>query len=250
MIRRVLSGLATLRGLAALCLLAAWFLVVPIAAQVEVIQAVKNAVIHATSHYILGTADTSGIRLKANALGDLAVQEGDDSAAANLANDVDVRAGTGTAPAGLGGVLTISTASAQTTAVTTEEDLWTYTLPANTLSANNYGVYCRIWYRTAANANSKAVRVYWGGTALDTYTAASNDQIVVIDVEVWRTGASAQRTFYELEAPSAGARNTTATHTKDDTAAQIIKFTGQNGVASAGDIVFLKAHVSFLRAGS
>lgn len=200
-----------------------------------------------TAIRIFGTVSGAPIALQADSNGQLKVTLGADS---TLPGSTDIDAGTGTAVAGIGGTLTVDTTQAATGANTTETDLWTYSLPANTLSADNYGVRVELWYSTAANANNKTVRPYWGGTALDTFTAASNNAVVVVRFEIWRTAAGAQRTFMEIEAPSAGARNTSATHTRDETAAQVIKFTGQNGTASAGDIVFHKASVEFLRAGS
>jgi hypothetical protein len=55
------------------------FLSLPASAQVSIVQALRRASFHATSHYIVGTADTSGVRLDLES-GFLACREGDDSA--------------------------------------------------------------------------------------------------------------------------------------------------------------------------
>jgi hypothetical protein len=167
-----------------------------------------------------------------------------------LPNDIDVDAGTGTAEAGIGGVLTVSTTSAQTTAVTTEEDLWTYSLPANTLSANNYGVRITVAMSSASNANNKTYRVYFGATVVAVRGAvADNNHTTVFTITVWRTGASAQKAIAFAVGTSTAA-TTKTTPAADTTAAITIKATGQNGTASAGDVVFEWAMVEFLRAGS
>lgn len=55
------------------------FVALPVDAQVSVVQALRRASFHATSHLIVGTADTSGVRLDIES-GFLACREGDDSA--------------------------------------------------------------------------------------------------------------------------------------------------------------------------
>lgn len=174
-----------------------------------------------------------------------------------LPSDTDIDAGTGTADAGIGGVLTVSTTQNQTNAGVTEEDLWTYNLPANTLSANNYLVRITAFGSTAANANNKTVRLYFGGTLVSTSaTVAANDGRWTHVADVYRTGASAQRAIGTAAMNAAGdasastVRLNYATIAADTTAAIVIKVTGQNGTASAGDILFLGARVEFLRAGS
>jgi hypothetical protein len=167
----------------------------------------------------------------------------------------DVYAGTGTAEAGVGGVLTVSTTSAQTGANTDETTLWEYALPANTLSANGYSVRVRAWGTYAANANSKSIRHYFGATQLHTVvTAGFNNVGWSVEAVITRTGASAQTALgrYHTNDGAAGSQRFGAVTTPaaDTTGAITIKVTGQNSSASAGDIVFSGAMVEFLRAGS
>src|SRR5207248_3063950 len=59
---------------------------------------------------------------------------------------------------------------------TAETDLITYTMPANTLSANGQRVRITAFCTTAANANLKTIKIYFGATALrNTGAAAFNN---------------------------------------------------------------------------
>jgi hypothetical protein len=160
-----------------------------------------------------------------------------------------IKAGLGTATAGLGGVLTVSTTTAQTGANTTETDLWTYSLPANTLSADGYGVRITGSLSFAANVNNKTWRLYFGSTVVATNALGANGGSTRIGAEVFRTGASAELGMgYTLQSTSLNTLHSTPAEAT--TGAITIKITGQNGTANAGDIVFRGAMVEFLRAGS
>lgn len=161
-----------------------------------------------------------------------------------------IPAGSSGTVAGLGGVLTVSTTEAQTTAVTTEETLWTYSLPANTLSANNYGLRITTFGAYAANGNTKTVKVYLGATVIASGSSTDNNVQWRYNGEIFRTGASAQLVNMVRLVASTTVQSGVVSAAIDTTAAITIKVTGQNGTASAGDIVFRGAVVEFLRAGS
>jgi hypothetical protein len=164
---------------------------------------------------------------------------------------VSAAAGTGSGSVGLGGVLTVSTTSAQTTAVTTEETLWTYNLPANTLSSDNYGVRITVWGQTGATANTKNMRVYCGAQSRGLLTGASNNGHWVISAIVTRTGATTQKAVAWGQGGPGGLITTnTSSPTETLSGAVTIAMKGTNGTAAAGDIVFLGAIVEFLRAGA
>jgi hypothetical protein len=146
------------------------------------------------------------------------------------------------------GVLTTTTASAGTAADTNETDLWTYSLPANVLNANGKTVRITAFGTLAANANSKTPRLYFGGTLVAFNTVLSNNQGWRLTADVVRTGASAQLAsgLYAGGAGNGFLANLPVTPAASTTAAITIKVTGQNGTASANDIVFLGAVVELL----
>ena len=125
-----------------------------------------------------------------------------------------------------------------TTAVVTEEDLNTLTLPANLLSANKRGVRLKAWGTVAGNANAKTIRLKFGSVTLVTndVTATPNGVKWVLRAEVYRTAANAQKYSAEALVGAADQSPTTGTAAETDTATIVAKVTGQNGVASAGDI--------------
>lgn len=155
-------------------------------------------------------------------------------------------AGSGLATVSVGGMLTVSTTQSGTGADTAETDLWTYSLPANALSANNKGVRVTAWGSYGGNANSKTVKPYFG-TALVANTSASNGGSWKLVWEVLRTAASAQIAGVQfMNAVFSQVNFWSGTTAADTTAAITIKLTGQNGSASANDIVFRGAIVEYI----
>jgi hypothetical protein len=166
----------------------------------------------------------------------------------------DVLAGSGSAEAGLGGRLTTSTTSTQTGANTTETDLWSYPLPAGTLSADGQGLEIEAAGTFGANANNKTIRLYFGATQLSsdtTDTSNGNGIAWRIRATVDRTGVTAQLSYYDGLAGGSSQFTARISTPAENTAAAItIRVSGQNGTANAGDIVFRKATVDYRKPGS
>lgn len=158
-------------------------------------------------------------------------------------------AGSGTATYVPQGPLTVNTTSTQTGADTNETDLWSYTLPANTLNTNGMGVRVTAWGSFATNGNTKTIRPYFAGSNLGGQGTTASNQGWRMQWVVIRTGASTQVAYVvnlvggvsSNVAPAPAATGNTATDL-------VIKATGQNGTASAGDIVFRGAIVEFFPA--
>jgi len=131
-----------------------------------------------------------------------------------------------------------SATSASTGANTTETDLQSYTLPANVLGDNGRALRIRAWGDTAANGNTKTIRLKFGGTTLqaNNTTAAPNGLDWVTEAYVVRI-SSGQQTYSSFMLMSTTPQDTTSTAISiTDTASIVIKVTGQNGTANAGDI--------------
>ena len=128
-------------------------------------------------------------------------------------------------------VLHVNTTSQATTG-TSEEVLATYTLPANTLSADGKALRIQAWCTTAANTNSKTFQIRVGGiggvSVASTATATSGAALALTSTVI-RTGASTQ------VATGSGLNYTTPNR---NTAATIdIVVLGTTGTA-AGDLTF------------
>jgi hypothetical protein len=147
------------------------------------------------------------------------------------------------AKGGAVGVIHATATTVQTGANTTETTHSTYTLPANALSANGMALRIRGTWRTAANANTKRIRIYFGATPImDTGAVGFNSHAGIAEMMVIRQSATAQvATGYVASGVSGGAVGTyfnffsAPAETLSGTVE--IKQTLTNGSASAGDII-------------
>lgn len=126
-----------------------------------------------------------------------------------------------------------------TSAGTSEETLYTYTLPANSLANVGDSVRIRCGATTAANANNKTFKIYFGASSFSSGTVASNNGAFNFEMIVTRTAAATQMVWSSGTGGTAGITPILPTYTAgadDLTTALVIKCTGQDGSASAADI--------------
>lgn len=135
------------------------------------------------------------------------------------------------------GVISVNTTSTGNGADTTEDTLLTYSLPAKALSANGKGIKIRAWGTTAANADNKTMKLYFGSEVIATATAATNNKNWFLELEVFRTGASTQVVWGQGQVDTTNVTPYFATGAETDTAAIVIKVTGQAGTGNANDVV-------------
>ena len=77
---------------------------------------------------------------------------------------------------------------------TGEDDLITFTVPADTLSSNGDFVDFEMSFSFAANSNNKTVKIYWAGVQIyTTGTQAQNSGSLVVKGKIYRTGATTQK---------------------------------------------------------
>lgn len=157
-------------------------------------------------------------------------------------------AGSGTETFRPDGIINIDTAASSTAANTTETDLITYSLPLNSLSANNRGVHIKAWGTTANNANSKTCRIYFGNSVLasNNVSTAPNGNSWLLEADVFRTGTSTQDAIGNGQFGNVAQSVTFSLPTEDITGAITIKVTGQNGTSAASDITAQGLLISFL----
>ena len=155
-------------------------------------------------------------------------------------------AGGGSDPAFVGGTLSINTTAAATTAVTTEETLMSYTVPANTLLKDGQGIRIKVAATFAATATTKTVRIKLGATTLFTDTGVFNDVAGVYEIDLFRTGVGAQKRYIIRIRGTAAFFNPVSTSSEDETTDLAITVTGQNGTANADDITAELLHAEFI----
>lgn len=159
--------------------------------------------------------------------------------------------GTGSGTATLIGVISVNTTAVGNVGAGTD-DLMTYTLPANSQSANGKGVRVTAWGSTAAVAGAKTIGAVIGSTVIASHDVSAGAVIVKwhLVVEILRTGANAQictaSFVYNQTGFGGAARTESVTSTEVDTAAIILKVTGNSANAANNDIVQTGMLVEFI----
>ena len=145
------------------------------------------------------------------------------------------------------GLLNIQTAASGTGADTTEDTLYTFTLPANAFSIPGKAVRVRAWGTTGANGNNKTAKVYFGASvAFASATSAANNTPWYFEMIVVKSGANTQIAHVcgswngAIQAPQIFAGS------EADGANIVIKCTGTNGTAAANDVAGKGFMVEFL----
>jgi hypothetical protein len=120
--------------------------------------------------------------------------------AVNLTNDVTGNlstgqlktAGTGAATAVVSGFLNVNVTPVTTTD-TNEDVLMTYTLPANTLSANTKGIRIRSMFLSSNNSQATVCKLYFGSTVIVQTPSTSGASVAFwVEATVLRTSANTQ----------------------------------------------------------
>lgn len=155
----------------------------------------------------------------------------------NVATTPAVAAGSGGSTVNPAGVLSANLTSTGNGANTTEDTLLTFTLPAKTLSTAGKGLKIRAWGNTAANADNKTIKLYFGSEVIVTPTAATSGKGWELELEVYKTGANTQVVFGSGQVDVTPVTTLVTTGAEADTATITIKVTGQAGTANANDIV-------------
>jgi len=162
-------------------------------------------------------------------------------------DDAKFKAGTSSSTVKPMGLIDIDTTAVGTGADTNETDLITFSLPADSLSADGKVVRITAWGNTAANGNTKTIRLKFGAEEIRAIgPSAINGLDWRIDGLVIRTGATTQDAM-ATESLDAAAQDTTITTPAETlSGAVVIKITGENGSAAANDIVCEGMMIEFL----
>lgn len=116
---------------------------------------------------------------------------------------------------------------------TGETDLMSCTLSAASLSVNGQGVRITAWGTTAANGNTKAMRLYFGTATPASRTGVTTSGVSwKLQTTVLRTGAATQVAQGEAGVDNVSVFYFATSPTQDLTAAITIKVTGQSGTGS------------------
>jgi hypothetical protein len=129
---------------------------------------------------------------------------------------------------------TCGVSSLQTAADTNPTILCTYTLPANSLSADGQSLEVITWGTTAATANSKTIALAFGATSRNIVNGVSNGQTWIGSMWITRSGSSAQVGLFDNRSSTAFGTPAILAPAENTTGTIVIKVTGTNGTAAAG----------------
>lgn len=150
------------------------------------------------------------------------------------ANAVTSGAGTGTAT-GLVPVTLYRDTTVTPSVTTGEVDGSSYTMPANTLSANGQELRVSAAWTHAANTNSTTAKLYVNGTAIGNFASAASGDATGIEFRIVRTSATVATYFGIGQAPSGGYFGARGTITIAAGSAMIIKIS-VTGPTTNGDL--------------
>lgn len=193
-----------------------------------------------------GTVQVNGVPVAAGTATSLTINPGPlaVTGTTNLTGPLFVTPGTsGVLEQSGAAVLANSSTNVTTTLVATEQDLFNFSVPGNTLSANNQFLYLQFRDRNAATANTKQLRMYFGATLIgDTTAVASNNNWWNGDCIIWRTGAATQKAICGAAnitntgswATGSGGGMTITTPAETLSGAVVVRITGTDAVAAGG----------------
>lgn len=119
---------------------------------------------------------------------------------------------------------------------TTETDLYSYSVPANTVAANGNQLKASYTLITLASGGNKYTRVYFAGTALNVNLTSAASTIKV-DVSIMRSGASTAIATVSIAYDNASVRVTeTDLSGLNFATANILKITGMADAGTGGEI--------------
>lgn len=142
-----------------------------------------------------------------------------------------------------GGIATLDrlTAPVSNPNNTSENDLFVYSMPGNTLVNDGQQIILRAWGQTSATSSLKTFRLYFGATALSFAFNLSSFTRWKAEMRILRTGSSTQISFNEaIWGPNAGTPSLQLSRgapTEDLTGTVTVKLTGQLNTGSANAII-------------
>jgi hypothetical protein len=135
-------------------------------------------------------------------------------------------------------VLFATTTAVTVQSTTTETNLITFSVPANTLNADGRGLRIRAAGLTGATSNNKTIKFLFGAASVSSSAVALNATSWFADVTILRSAANAQQIGGLITRASDGSlRGVTASGTETDTGAITAKFSAIPATSSANDSI-------------
>lgn len=137
--------------------------------------------------------------------------------------------------------LKVDLTSAGNGADQTEDTLRSYSIPANTMGANYVqGFRIRAFGTMGATGDNKTIKLYFGSASVSSGVLTDNAKNWWFDMTVYRSGASTQVLVCSMQHDTTMLTPTVTTATETETAAILVKVTGQETTASTANQIILK----------
>jgi hypothetical protein len=140
------------------------------------------------------------------------------------------------APRSAGILSSQSSAAGAANTDTSEDTLFTYPMPANTLTSPNQVLKISAWGHCATTANNKTIKLYFGSEVISSGVITDSNKNWHCELKVIRTGASTQQVLGTMLHDTTNITDYSASGAETETAAITVKITGQSGTA-ANDIL-------------
>jgi hypothetical protein len=146
-----------------------------------------------------GTVQVNGVPVVAGSATSLTINPGplNVTGTTNLTGPLFATPGTSGVLKGVGGIVLFNSSTQVATVGTGEETAYTFSIPGNTLSADNQWLQVTAWSTAGATGTNKQLRVKFGATTISDSTAAnfSSGSLMWVECKLFRTGAATQRSF-------------------------------------------------------
>jgi hypothetical protein len=154
---------------------------------------------------------------------------------------VTVTAGTGTQTYRPSGLLDVSATQVGNGADTTEDTLYTYTIPANTLSATSRVIRVRAWGSWVnPGTDNKTVRLNFGGSNILVQAGGFTTGAFEVWGMVIYQSPGNQVAFGAFPVQQGASTQTASSLTKTETDPIALKITGQNNTTATANTIIIK----------
>lgn len=136
-----------------------------------------------------------------------------------------------------GSSVQLSTTGIGNGADATEDTLFSYSLPAGALAIAGEGLSLFAFGSLANNAHNKTVKLYFGATVFSLGTVSTAAASWWAKATVYKVSSSHQLVVFDGMIGATAIATSVVASTETDTAAIVIKVTGQSGSSAANDVV-------------
>ena len=124
------------------------------------------------------------------------------------------------------------------------ETLASYAMPGGTLGTDGDSLHIQVWFKTAANANTKNFHVVFGATTVWTTSSVLNSGAVLVDVYVYRLSATTQKVIAWGNSDTSGYQAVTTTTPAETLSGVVTILIRATTATAAGDVMMRATRIT------